>query len=78
MWRLPHHAQLAPNWRVCRARAGLGSALYEGVANLGHRPTIEGGDPAAVLEAHLLELGRRSLRARLWRSYLDRHLRDES
>lgn len=73
--RLPHHAQLAPNG-VYVVHVRVGEVFYQGVANLGHRPTIEGGDPAAVLEAHLLEWDG-DLYGQTVEVLFDRHLRDE-
>lgn len=51
---LPEHPQLPPNG-VYAVHVRSADVRYEGVANLGHRPTIEGGDPAPVLEAHLFD-----------------------
>ncbi len=44
-----------PPCGVYAVRALVDQSWINGVANLGHRPTIEGGDPAPVLEVHLFD-----------------------
>ena len=52
-----HSEQFPPNG-VYVAEAQLNGIIYPGVANLGHRPTIERGTPERLLELHLFDLDR--------------------
>ena len=49
-----HNEQFPPNG-VYAIRARIGSQSYEGLANLGVRPTLENATPSRLLEAHLLD-----------------------
>lgn len=72
---LPEHPQLPP-LGVYAVHVRVGSVRYEGVANLGHRPTVDGGDPMAVLEAHLFNYNG-DLYGELVEVLFERHLRSE-
>ena len=50
-----HSEQFPPNG-VYVAEAKLNGAIYAGVANLGHRPTVARGTPERLLELHLFNL----------------------
>jgi riboflavin kinase/FMN adenylyltransferase len=52
-----HSEQFPPNG-VYVAEANLDGAIHRGVANLGHRPTINGGAPERLLELHFFDLDR--------------------
>ncbi len=52
-----HSEQFPPNG-VYVAEARLNGATFRGVANLGHRPTVDGGNPERLLELHLFDLNR--------------------
>lgn len=52
-----HSEQFPPNG-VYVAEARLAGALYRGVANLGHRPTVRGEKGERLLELHLFGLDR--------------------
>ena len=52
-----HSEQFPPNG-VYVAEARLAGALYRGVANLGYRPTVSGGNAERLLELHLFDLNR--------------------
>lgn len=47
------HKYMRPLNGVYAVRVSIGSATYDGVANLGHRPTFDGQD--VTLEAHLFD-----------------------
>ncbi|MEP6777810.1 MAG: bifunctional riboflavin kinase/FAD synthetase [Chthoniobacterales bacterium] len=52
-----HSEQFPPNG-VYAAEARLGPKTYAGVANLGHRPTVNRGTTERILELHLFDLHR--------------------
>jgi len=52
-----HNEQFPPNG-VYVAEAKLNDAIYSGVANLGHRPTVAGGTAERLLELYLFDLDR--------------------
>jgi len=52
-----HNEQFPPNG-VYVAEAKLDDAIFSGVANLGHRPTVAGGTAERLLELHLFDLDR--------------------
>jgi riboflavin kinase/FMN adenylyltransferase len=55
---LSAHSEQFPPDGVYVAEARLGGALYRGVANLGHRPTVSSGKSERLLELYLFDLDR--------------------
>ena len=52
-----HSEQFPPNG-VYAAEAKLEGATLRGVVNLGHRPTVAGGESQRLLELHLFDVDR--------------------
>ena len=52
-----HSEQFPPNG-VYVVEARLREAIYRGVANLGYRPTVRGGESERLLELHLFDLNK--------------------
>ena len=50
-----HHEQLPPTGVYAVRARGAGDS-WDGVANLGYRPTVKGGEIKRLLEVHLFDL----------------------